>query len=62
MSKYSADLDLESTRDARIDLRRGPMVEAQHPAEPLGALDDVRRRFSAVYRLDQPIIDHELNL
>ncbi len=33
LSIYSADLDLESTRDARIDLRRGAMVEAQHPTE-----------------------------
>ncbi len=33
------------------------MVEAQHPAEPLGALDGVRCRFGAVCRFDQPIVD-----
>ena len=54
---YSADLDLESTRDAVIDLRSGAMVEAQHPAEALGAFDDARWGFGANGRLDQPIID-----
>ena len=33
------------------------MVEAKRPAEPLGALDGVRRRFGTVVLLDQPIID-----
>ena len=30
---YSADRHFESTRDARIDLRSGAMVEAQHLVE-----------------------------
>ncbi len=57
MSIYSADLDLESTRDAGIDLRYGAMVEAQHPTEPLGAFDGARRRFDArdVPKLDRRI-------
>ena len=33
------------------------MVEAQHPAEPLGALDRAECRLGAACRLDQPIID-----
>ncbi len=33
------------------------MVETKHPAKPLGALDGARRRFDAVTRLDQPIVD-----
>ena len=33
------------------------MVEAQHPAEPLGAFDGARCRFGTVRRLDQPIVD-----
>ena len=33
------------------------MVEAQHPAEPLGAFDGGPCRFGAVGRIDQPIID-----
>jgi len=33
------------------------MVETKHPAEALGAFDDVRRRLGTVIRLDQPIID-----
>ena len=57
MSIYSADVDLESTRDAGIDLRSGAMVEAQHPAGALGAFDDARWGFGANGRLDQPIID-----
>jgi len=40
-SKYSADLDFDSTGSSRIDLRRGAMVEAQHPAEALrGYIDE----------------------
>jgi hypothetical protein len=54
---YSADLDLESTRDAGIDLRSGAMIETKHSTKPLGAFDGARRRFDAVTRLDQPIID-----
>ncbi len=57
MSKNSADVDFGSTRDAQVELRSGPMVEAQHPAKPFGAFDDVRCRFGAAIRLDQPIID-----
>ena len=57
MSKNSADVDFGSTRDAQIELRSGPMGEAQHPAKPFGAFDDVRCRFGAAIRLDQPIID-----
>jgi hypothetical protein len=33
------------------------MIGAQHPAEPLGALDGARRRFGTATRLDQPIVD-----
>jgi hypothetical protein len=33
------------------------MIETKHPAEALSALDGARRRFDAVGRLDQPIID-----
>ncbi len=54
---YSADRHFESTNDAQIDLRRGPMVEAQHPTEALGAFDGARYGFGAVPRLDQLIID-----
>ncbi len=54
---YSADRHFESTRDARIDLRRGAMVEAQHPTEALGAPDRGGFRFGAVTGLDQPIVD-----
>jgi hypothetical protein len=43
--------------DAQIDLRSSAMVEAQHPAEALGALDGIRRRFGLVTGFDQPIID-----
>ncbi len=46
LSIYSADLDLESTRDARIDLRRGAMVEAQHPTE--GSQQDSLRSCSCI--------------
>ena len=40
LSKNSADRRFESTNDAQIDLRSGAMVEAQHPAESLGAFDE----------------------
>ncbi len=33
------------------------MVEAQHSAEPLDALDNTESRFVTTSRLDQPIID-----
>ena len=39
---YSADRHFESMHDAQIDLRSGAMVEAQHPAEPLGGISPVR--------------------
>ena len=45
---YSADRHFESTRDARINLRSGAIIEAQHPAEPLGAFDGARYGFGAV--------------
>jgi hypothetical protein len=54
---YSADRRFDSPSDSRIDLRSGAMVEAQHPAEALGALDGGRRSFAAVTRLDQSIIE-----
>lgn len=57
LSKDSADLHFESTSDAGIDLRCGSMVETKHPAESLGVLDGVRRRFGTVVLLDPPIID-----
>ncbi len=38
-------------------LRHGSMVEAKHPAEPLGALDGARCGFGVVSRFDQPIVD-----
>ena len=57
LSIYSADRHFESMRDAQIDLRCSAMVETKHSSETLVAFDDVRRRFGAVARLDQPIID-----
>jgi hypothetical protein len=33
------------------------MVEAQHPAEPLGALDCTECRSQTIVGLDQPIVD-----
>ncbi len=57
LSKNSADRHFESTSDSQIDLRSGAMVEAQHPAEALGAFDGARCRFGAAGRIDQPIID-----
>jgi len=56
LSKNSADLLFESMSGSQVDLRSSAMVEAQHPAEALGALDGARCRFGAVARLDQPII------
>jgi hypothetical protein len=40
---YSADLRFKSMHNAQIDLRRGAMVEAQHPTEALGAFDFAKR-------------------
>jgi hypothetical protein len=52
LSKNSADRHFESTSDSQVNLRSGAMVEAQHPAEPLGAFDGARRRFDAVTGFD----------
>ncbi len=35
----------------------GPMVEAQHPAEPLDALDCANSRSRMIIGLDQPVFD-----
>jgi hypothetical protein len=57
LSKNSADRHFESTSDSQINLSSGSMVEAQHPAEALGAPDRGGFRFGAVTGLDQPIVD-----
>jgi len=57
LSIYSADLHFESKSGSQIDLRSGSMVEAQHSAESLYALDGVRHRFGTIIGLDQSIIE-----
>lgn len=48
---YWADRHFESTSDSRIDLRSSAMVEAQHPAEPIGYVPPVE--YEAMYYQQQ---------
>jgi hypothetical protein len=48
---YSADRHFEATSDLQINLRSDAMVETEHPAEALEALDGARSRFGTIIRL-----------